>query len=598
MKFTYFKFKNFKGIGEQRLDLTKSANSNIFTLVGLNESGKTTILEAINFFSHKPESLDVLELDSYSVDDIHNLIPINKRDNFNDIISIEVGLELSDDDIVDVKKEISKKSEIKVTECSRKFTYTQVYHFKNSVHEPDKNQNLWTFYAKGKKKRAKKIRPLTNTENIPAHSVVKNKIPSILYFPNFLFEFPERIYLNETTENPKHQFYQKIIQDVLDSLNNDTNIKDHIIERVKSSEKNDKRNLDSLIGKMEKKMTDVIFNSWNDIFNKNINQKEIVLKPDEDDNGIFIEFSIKDDVDTYLISERSLGFRWFFVYILLTQFRKFRKSYNDAFFLFDEPASNLHPAAQSELLKSFENLPNVIYTTHSHYLINPKWLESTYVVRNRGIDYDNEAEYVASNTDVTVMKYREFASKFPSQTSYFQPILEILEYQPANLELVPKIILTEGKYDFYTFSYYQKTIKNYKIPLNFVPGTSASNLENLISLYLGWGKKFVVLLDSDEAGKKEKKRYIELFGPYVEDIIFTYEDINEKWVKFKTENLFTKKDQLNIQTENYPTETKLKKKIFNRSLQENFVSNKSIKLEKTTHDNFLLVLNYIKSKLK
>jgi len=50
MKFTYFKFKNFKGIEDQTLDLSKSGGSNIYTLVGLNESGKTTILEAINFF--------------------------------------------------------------------------------------------------------------------------------------------------------------------------------------------------------------------------------------------------------------------------------------------------------------------------------------------------------------------------------------------------------------------------------------------------------------------------------------------------------------------------------------------------------------------
>lgn len=598
MKFTFFKFKNFKGIEDQKLDLSKSGNQSIFTLVGLNESGKTTILEAINFFSHKPESLDVLGLHSYTVEDIHNLIPINKRDNFNDIISISVGLELSDEDIKEIKKTISLKNEIDVADCSKNFSYTQVYHFKNSVHQPDKNQNLWTFNARGRKKRAKKSRNLNGSEIIPAHDLVKNKIPSILYFPNFLFEFPARIYLNDNNENPKHLFYQKIIQDVLDSLNNDTNIKEHIIDRVKSSERNDKRNLDSLIGKMEKKMTSVIFNSWNEIFNKNISQKEIVLEIDEDENGVFIEFSIKDDVDTYLISERSLGFRWFFVYILLTQFRSFRKNYNDAFFLFDEPASNLHPAAQSELLKSFENLPNVIYTTHSHYLINPKWLESTYVVKNRGIDYDNEAEYVARNTDITVMKYREFASHYPSQTSYFQPILEILEYQPANLELVPNIVITEGKNDFYTFSYYQKTIKSYKTPIHFIPGTSSSNLESLICLYLGWGKKFIVLLDSDSAGIKEKARYINLFGASVEDIILTYEDINVDWKKFETENLFTEFDQINIQTKNYTNEITFKKKTFNRCIQENFATNQVITLQKETHDNFKNVLDYIKQKFK
>ena len=49
-------------------------------------------------------------------------------------------------------------------------------------------------------------------------------------------------------------------------------------------------------------------------------------------------------------------------------------------FLFDEPASNLHPTAQAALLASLEKLSEnavVIYTTHSHHLINPLWLETT-----------------------------------------------------------------------------------------------------------------------------------------------------------------------------------------------------------------------------
>jgi len=597
MKFTYFKFKNFKGIEDQTLSLTKG--SNIFTLVGLNESGKTTILEAINFFSHKPESLDVLELDSYSIDDIHNLIPINKRDNFNDSITIEAGLDLSEDDIKKIKKVIFDSNEIVVSECSNKVSYTQTYHFKNSVHQKDKDESLWSFWAKGKKKRAKIERKLTNDQNQAANiNFIRKNIPSILYFPNFLFEFPEKIYLDDSIDDPKHIFYQKIIQDVLDSLDNDTNIQEHLINRIESDDRNEKRNLNSLTGKMERKLSNVIFDSWNNIFNTEINQKEITLYADSDEKGAYIEFNIKDDVDTYRVNERSLGFRWFFVYILLTQFRSFRKQNNNAFFLFDEPASNLHPSAQSELLKSFENLPNVLYTTHSHYLINPKWLESTYVIKNKGIDYENEAEYIAKNTDVSVMKYREFASKFPSQTSYFQPILEILEYKPANLELVPKVVLTEGKNDFYTFNYYQETIKNYPFPLKFIPGTSSSNLTTLISLYLGWGGKFIVLLDSDSAGIKEKNRYKEIFGKSIEDRIITYEDIDSSWTNFETEKLFSPSDQLKIQTTNYPTETNFKKKIFNRCIQENYATKKISSLEKESTDNFKKVLDFIKEKLK
>ena len=52
MKYTKFEISKFKGINHLVLDLEKLPQGKIFPLVGLNESGKTTILEAINFFQN------------------------------------------------------------------------------------------------------------------------------------------------------------------------------------------------------------------------------------------------------------------------------------------------------------------------------------------------------------------------------------------------------------------------------------------------------------------------------------------------------------------------------------------------------------------
>ena len=57
------------------------------------------------------------------------------------------------------------------------------------------------------------------------------------------------------------------------------------------------------------------------------------------------------------IGEQSLGFRWFFVYRLLTEYRRERTESSGVLFLFDEAASNLHSAAQSLLLESFDDWP-------------------------------------------------------------------------------------------------------------------------------------------------------------------------------------------------------------------------------------------------
>lgn len=599
MKFTYFEFENFKGIEKQRLDLTKSSGSNIFTLVGLNESGKTTILEAINFFVFKPENLDDLKLDSYTIHDIHDLIPINKRDNFNGIIKIEVGIELDGDDLSEIKSYAQKHMNFIISELSERFSYSQLYFFSNSKHVPEKNKTIWTFRASGKTKKGRITKQISNNELQKIHKeiIIKN-IPSILYFPNFLFEFPGKIFLNPDISDSRYLFYQKVIQDVLDSLNNDTKISEHLINRIESTDFNEKRNLTSLLNKMERKLTSVIFGSWNEIFTKNIGNKEIKLDHGHDEvDGPFLEIYIRDEDDTYKINERSLGFRWFFVYILLTQFRALGKARKKAFFLFDEPASNLHPAAQSQLLKSFENLPNVLYTTHSHYLINPKWLESTFIVKNKSIDYNNEANYLPKNTNITILKYREFVSKFPNQTSYLQPILEILDYKASNLELVPKIVITEGKNDFYTYC----LLKNKYFPelseIKFVPGTSAGNLECLISLYLGWGAEFLVLLDSDDQGKKEKKRYLDLYGSHLKDIILTYEDINPEWKDVETEDLFSDEDKLTITKIKNPELKKFDKKAFNRTLIELFVTESEFKIDDVTKQNFLKVFKQISKKI-
>jgi len=51
MRFLKFEIKNFKGIRHAELSFSKSNTAGVYTLVGLNECGKTTLLEAIHSFS-------------------------------------------------------------------------------------------------------------------------------------------------------------------------------------------------------------------------------------------------------------------------------------------------------------------------------------------------------------------------------------------------------------------------------------------------------------------------------------------------------------------------------------------------------------------
>src|SRR5262249_2490045 len=158
-------------------------------------------------------------------------------------------------------------------------------------------------------------------------------------------------------------------------------------------------------------------------------------------------------------------------------------SNNHILFLLDEPASNLHSSAQAQLLKSFGRLLekcSIIYTTHSHYMINPEWLEGTYVVKNEGLDYtsnEDEYNYIARKTSIIIKKYRQFAIQHLDQTTYFQTILDVLDYSTSKLENIPNVIMLEGKNDFYTLKYFQRYTTQYDF-LNMMPGNGAGSLEN------------------------------------------------------------------------------------------------------------------------
>jgi len=603
MEFSSFEIKNFRGIGHIKLQLDGNPRGNVFTLVGLNESGKTTVLEAINYLSFKTETLDPLELEGYSIADPHSLIPISKRSNFNEAVDVRVTVKLDPSDWQKIKSQLQKTLQIRLTRKFMELDITQRVKFKNSKHDAEISKQLWgvDFYGVDQNGTSRK---LTQEEWHKAIAVIRPMLPGILYFPNFLFEFPDRIYLEDIgQEKEKHDFYCLVLQDILDALNNSLNLKTHILDRAKSSESSDKKALDGLLLEMGRNVTTTVFQAWNRIFGREMASKKIVIKCDTDEaNRTYLQFQLEDLDGFYLINERSLGFRWFFVFLLLTQYRGFRKSASkNVLFLFDEPASNLHPSAQNQLLESFKKMSGncrIIYTTHSHHLINPEWLENTFVVKNEGLNLLTDAEsYTARKTNITLTRYREFAVHHPDQANYYRPILDVLDYSPSKLENIPDVVMIEGKNDYYSLQFMQNIILKSSTKVNFVPGMSSGSLDNLIRLYCAWGRQFIVLLDSDPEGKKQKARYEQLFESVVKGRIFTIDEIDSVWAGAEMESLFSTADKLAIQKEAYPTEAEYHKGHFNRAMQELLIRSKPVSISEGTKDKFTRILAFLSSKL-
>lgn len=232
-------------------------------------------------------------------------------------------------------------------------------------------------------------------------------------------------------------------------------------------------------------------------------------------------------------------------------------------------------------------------------MINPEWLEGTFVVRNKGLDYDTDADqYTARNTSITLDRYRNFAVRHPSKVTYIQPILDVLDYSPSKLENVPDVVMVEGKNDFYTLKYFQDKVLQRKTRLNLLPGNGCNSLDTVIRLYIAWGRNFIILLDSDPAGKDAKRLYKETFGTLVQDRIYVLEDIEPTWKKKMMEQLLADPDRRVIQNNGSPKPAKFDKIEFNRGVQELYLTSQVPKISQATRDNLAKILDFCEQKLR
>jgi len=245
MKIKKFIIKNFKGIAEAEIDMSSRVDIPIITLIGLNESGKTTILEALSHFvTGDAVESKIFDIDSNS-SEIISLVPIHKKANFTGKIEITAIVSLDDADMKSMANIASDKFklELDTTKIDEKLEITKRYTFEdgNPVNE-NKPAYVWTPPTLSvKTKRAQKFKPY-NSPNDGEDNLsnliwlyVNEKLPKISYFPTFLVDLPQRIYLSEhNDETNVNRYYRNVFQDVLDSLSDNLSLETHITQKISS----------------------------------------------------------------------------------------------------------------------------------------------------------------------------------------------------------------------------------------------------------------------------------------------------------------------------------------------------------------------------
>ena len=137
-----------------------------------------------------------------------------------------------------------------------------------------------------------------------------------------------------------------------------------------------------------------------------------------------------------------------------------------------------------------------------------------------------------------------------------------------------KNLIVEGITDFYYLSAMMDYLGMDKDTRPFViPSCGAPSIHHIVSIMMGWGCEFMVLIDSDKGGKDEQKVLRKNFGSAVEDLVFPVALEDGKTI----ENLLVEEDREGCSTSN---------KAINAKRFYDDIGSKNREPNKTTIENF------------
>ena len=142
------------------------------------------------------------------------------------------------------------------------------------------------------------------------------------------------------------------------------------------------------------------------------------------------------------LGSRSHGFIWFFSF--LAWYEDVKRKKQNVILLLDEPGLSLHGRAQIDLLDYFESdliEHQIIYTTHSPFMVNPKKFERVRIVQDLSID---KKKKLPRNQDGT----KVLADVFSATADSLFPLQGALGYEiQQTLFIGPNSLVVEGPSD-------------------------------------------------------------------------------------------------------------------------------------------------------
>lgn len=552
MKLRSVKVNKYKSIQKEQ---TINIEPDITTIVGMNESGKTSFLQAIaktNYFTSDSD----FEFDITQDYPRSELVDFENSDEDEEIIVCTYTL--SDEFIAQINKDLGAD-----VFSSRQLTYTSNYKETATVGGMTGNQKKYLeFIVKNytlSTKTKSTIVSLTDLKavasivaeegdtDLTALKAQLKKITDSTHWDNSLSGY---IYTNYIKPNfPKYWYFDdyyhlggKINLNELSNGNTDEKTKTAraLLElaRIQTSDilsTSDYERFIALLEASSNKITNEIFKYWST--NKNL---DIEFRIQDKDSIKYLDIRVKSQRHriTLPLDRRSKGFNWFFSFIIWFSKIQADKS-SDFILLLDEPGLNLHASAQADLLRFFEDLSKkyqIIYTTHSPFMV-----ESDKLNRVRTVLETDEGTIISDS-----IQEKDADTLFPLQAALGYDIAQNLFISKNNL-------LVEGPADLLYITVMSNLLESQKRKgltenITIVPVGGLDKVTTFISLLRGSKLNIVCLLDSfiDQKGKQRVSDLIQQRIIKEKNIRFFDEFTGTGNKTADIEDLFSKEEYLKL----------------------------------------------------
>lgn len=500
---------NFKSIEHIELDFDKVGNSYTKIFVGLNESGKSNILEALSFFEDKERSV--------SFDQYCN----QKHEDDREECVIEFQLSLEEDE--DFNKYVHEQIEavddfhVSLSNVVKRVTLSKTG--LESIYEYDIVLPKKAYYiAKLIVNNASGTKPVQKT-------VIVNEVSEEGLAPmtsaNFEDEFFDTIVDFLYSKEPAVSVWKPSPEYLLTNVNLNEYKKNidsnkplrNIFKLSGYSDKNsivetiDKvaspRNRSKLVQKLNDSINEYISKVWS-------NNIDIIIEITE--TGAF-SLMIKDkgkenQYDRFSITDRSQGAQQFLSLILSLSLETINHERRNELILIDEPEVHLHPSGIRDLAQELYKIGEenyVFLATHSPFMIDKKHKERHFIVRK---DSRAITEIIRINESDNLIDDEVLRDAFGIDV--YKDLLN------------PHSILVEGASDKIII---QKTFDALGTKDVGITNGHGNNIVTLASKMNYDSISIIVLLDDDNDGREDKKKIKKIGGVYNDNNVFTIRDL-------------------------------------------------------------------------